>query len=468
MQVRNKRWYVKLVLLAVVGVSLAGLCVQSTPIKLTVTSRAVRGGTNTLLMEWLEDTVFPAFVERMREAGRDVQVEFVEFGGTDEALKEQYALDLSVGRGADILGFDGFWLPEFDEAGLVKPLEDIVGPAMWEWEGWGHIPPSMREILGYQGKVYGLPLGTDVRVIFYRRDLFEQAGIIRPDLGIRDWQPRSWEELLNTARLIKEKLLEVIPLQINAGTQMGEATTMQGWFMVLLGTGIHMYDFDQAKWYGKHPGILEALNFYKTVYLDEELGDARTQLIPGARARTFELFRDGKIAMLVEGDWFWRSVIAPGSEWAVPNRNEVVGWAMMPAREPGAGYRGQDYVTISGGTGFILNPNTKYPEEAWALLSFMFSKEMQLEFQKLQPRIRVRDDVPVLGDPVMTAMANALLPLTTVRPMLPAYPKISYEAQLMTERVVAGLMTPEEAMAAYSEALKEIVGPENVMEVPIE
>jgi len=455
----------KLLRLAVLGlVVLVGVGGLAETIKLTVTARAVRGGVNTQLVEWLEDRVFPAFVQWMKAQGKDVEVQFIQFGGSDEALKQQYALDLKVGRGADILGFDGFWIPEFDAAGLVKPLDEIVGPQVWDWDGWAYIPQGMREILGYKGKVYGLALGTDVRVIFYRRDLFEKAGIIPPGSGLR-WQPRSWEELLNTARYIKKVLPDVIPLQINAGTEMGEATTMQGWFMVLLGTGIHMYDFESGKWYGEHPGILEALNFYKTVYIDEKLGDARLQLISGARARTFELFRDGKIAMLVEGDFFWRSVLAPGSDWAIPNRNEVVDWAMMPAKEPGAGYRGQNFVTISGGTGFILNPNTAHPEEAWALMAFAFSREMQLEFQKIQPRIRSRTDVPVVGDPVMSEMARALLQYTTVRPMLPGYPKISYQAQLMTERVVSGQMTPEEAMAAYAEALKEIVGPENVIVV---
>lgn len=452
-----------LVVLAGVVLGWSGTALCET-IKLTVTSRAVRGGVNSALVEWLENFVFPAFIQWMKAQGKDVQVEFIQFGGSDEALKQQYALDLKVGKGADILGFDGFWIPEFDAAGLVKPLDEIVGPQIWDWEGWAYIPQGMREILGYKGKVYGLALGTDVRAIFYRRDIFEQAGIIPPGSGLR-WQPRSWQEILNTARHIKKVLPNVIPLQINAGTEMGEATTMQGWFMVLLGTGIHMYDFESAKWYGEHPGIVEALNFYKTVYVDEELGDARLQLVSGARARTFQLFRDGKIAMLVEGDWFWRSVIAPGSEWGIPNRNEVVDWAMMPAKEPGAGYRGQSFVTISGGTGFILNPNTAHPQEAWALLSFAFSREMQLEFQKIQPRIRSRTDVPVLGDPVMSEMAKALLPYTTVRPMLPGYPKISYQVQLMTERVVSGLMSPEEAMAAYAEALKEIVGAENVIVV---
>jgi multiple sugar transport system substrate-binding protein len=451
--------------LAVISLGLLiGVSCLAEPITLTVTSRAVRGGVNTQLVEWLEDTVFPAFVQWMKGQGKDVVVKFIPFGGSDEELKQQYALDLKVGRGADILGFDGFWIPEFDAAGLVKPLDEIVGPQVWDWDGWAYIPQGMREILGYKGKVYGLALGTDVRVIFYRRDLFEKAGIIPPGSGLR-WQPRSWEELLNTARYIKKALPDVIPLQINAGTDMGEATTMQGWFMVLLGTGIHMYDFESGKWYGEHPGILDALNFYKTVYVDEKLGDARLQLISGGRARTFELFRDGKIAMLVEGDWFWRSVLAPGSEWAIPNRNEVVDWAMMPAKEPGAGYRGQNFVTISGGTGFILNPNTAHSQEAWALMAFAFSREMQLEFQKIQPRIRSRTDVPVVGDPVMSEMARALLQYTTVRPMLPGYPKISYQAQLMTELVVSGQMTPEEAMAAYAEALKEIVGPENVIVV---
>jgi multiple sugar transport system substrate-binding protein len=74
----------------------------------------------------------------------------------------------------------------------------------------------------------------------------------------------------------------------------------------------------------------------------------------------------------------------------------------------------------------------------------------------------------VAGDEVMSAMAETLLPITTVRPMLPAYPKISYEAQLMTERVVSGEMTPEDAMAAYAQAVTDLVGAENVITIPVE
>lgn len=430
-------------------------------IELSVICRCVAGGVNDNMVRWMLDYVKPTFERQMAQAGKEVTVELVQFGGSDEALKEQYALDLPVGRGHDLMAFDGFWIPEFVEGGLLKPLDEIAGPEVNDWEGWDHISPGLQELLGYQGKRYGIAMGTDVRMIFIRKDLFEQAGIEMP------WQPANWDELLDTARKIKEALPDVVPLQIDAGTAMGEATTMQGYFMVLLGAGNHMYDFDAGKWIVKSPAIQDTLNFYKTVYIDEALGDARTQLLEDGRQRSFAMFRDGKIAMLVEGDWFWRSVTAPGSEWEVPNREETMSWAKMPAEAPGKGYRGQDFVTISGGTGVAMNPNTRHPKEAWALLSFMFSKDSLMAFQDIEPRIRVRDDVPVPGKPFLTETSSALMPYTTARPMLPEYPKISFEAQLMTERIVSGEMTPEEAMDAYAQAVTEIAGSDNVVEMPV-
>lgn len=423
----------------------------------TITCRCVEGGVNAEMVKWLTEDVFPAFEAHMQEQGQDVSAELIEFGGSDEALEQQYALDLSVGSGPDILAFDGFWVPDFVEAGYLKPLDQVVGEQVWDWEGWDHIPEGLRELLGFQGEIYGLGAGTDVRMIFYRTDLFEEAGIEVP------WQPKSWQDLLDTARTIQEQLDGVTPLQLNAGTAMGEATTMQGFFMALLGTGTHMYDFDQNAWVAEHPGLLDTLELYETIYIDEELGDDRMQLVSKGREQSFEGFRDGEIAMLVEGDWFWRSVMAPGSEWEPEaGRDAVVGWAKMPAREPGAGYGGHDFVSISGGTGFALNPNTTEPELAWELLSFMFSHDMQMAFQEIQPRIRIRDDIPVTGDPEMSRMAEELLPVSTVRPQLPEYARLSEEVQRMTERVVSGEMTPEEAMRAYSEAVEEIAGSENV------
>jgi multiple sugar transport system substrate-binding protein len=225
-----------------------------------------------------------------------------------------------------------------------------------------------------------------------------------------------------------------------------------------------VYDFDQKKWVVNSPAILDTLNLYNTIYNTDDLGNPRWQLVKNGRDLSFEAFSQGKVGMLVEGDYLWRSVLIPtGGGFPMENRDTAVGFAMMPAQEPGKGYRGQDFVTVSGGTGFVINPNSKVAKEAWALLNFMYSKDQLLELQKLEPRIRARMDVPVTGDEVMSQMVTDVLPLTTIRPPLPDYSKVSEQIQLMTERIVSGEMTPEQAMDAYAKAVTDIVGADNVV-----
>jgi multiple sugar transport system substrate-binding protein len=413
-------------------------------------------------LEWLNTAVKPAFEEEMAAAGTPVTVEVVDTGNiSGEDQRQQYVLDLTVGEGYDLMTFDGFWLPEFVDGELLRPLTEVVGDEVLAWEGWEQIPPSIQNIMSYNDALYGVPRGTDVRVIWYRTDVFEQAGLPT------DWQPTSWAEVLDAARQIRDSVEGVVPFQLNAGSAMGEASTLQGYLMALLGTGHHIYDFEEQKWIVRSQGILDTLNLYQTIYGEETLGDQRWQLVENGRDLSFEAFANGTLAMIVEGDFLWRSVLIEGGTFPLENRDELVSFALMPAQEPGAGYNGQDFVTISGGTGYVLNPNTEHPQEAWALLSFMYSQESLAALQEIQPRIRARLDVPVTGDDVMTALVEEGLPLTTIRPQLPAYNQVSEQSRLMTERVVSGEQTPQEAMDAYAEAVTEIVGEENVIELPV-
>lgn len=440
-----------LLLLALLG---GGLASAQDPIELTIAGTATGSQ-----FDWLNQTVKPLCEAELSSMGMSVVVNPIEWVGDD--FRQQVVLDLGVGQGGDILNIDGFWVPEFVEAGLVKPLTEIAGDEVLDWDGWSQIPEGLQAILGFEGEIYGIASGTDARVIWYRTDLFEAAGIEVP------WQPTSWDDVLNAARALKESGVEA-PLQLNAGTAMGEATTMQGYLMALLGAGHHIYDFETGKWIIKSPAILETLELYNTIYNVEELGSARFQLAQNGRDLSFESFSLGNTGMLVEGDYFWRSIVVPGGNFGMDNRNDVVSFAAMPAIEPGGGFNGQDFVTISGGTGYIINANTEHPAEAWALLSCMFSKESLEGFNALQPRIRARIDVPVTGDETMSLIASEILPLTTIRPPLPEYNRVSAEAQLMTERVVSGEMSPQDAMNAYAEAVTEIVGEDNVVDLTME
>jgi multiple sugar transport system substrate-binding protein len=419
---------------------------------LEITCRCVIGGVSSATADWIQNRVIPAF----QEAHPDIKVTLNQFGGEDAQLTQQLALDFSTGAGPDISGFDGFLIPSFAEGGLMTSLEDLVGEPAKTWEGWQHISPGIRAIMSYKDKTYGISLGTDVRMIYVRSDLFEKAG-----LDAAAWNPTSWADVLEAARKLKAAGIEA-PLQLNAGVGMGEATTMQGYWMALLGTGEKVTD-DQGRYIVSSQGILDVLNLYKTIYVDEGLGDQRAQLLADGRNRTFANFRDGKTAMLVEGDWFYRSVTAPGSEFEVANRDQVMTWKPMPAEEPGKGIRGQDAVSISGGTGYVINPHTDNPQEAWELLSFMMSKEMMMAFQEFQPGIRSRDDVPIPNAPFLTETSQFLLPLTTSRPNDPNYNAVSQEIQRMTEAVVSGELTPEAAMAQFKASVTKIVGEANTV-----
>ncbi|SDU62896.1 extracellular solute-binding protein [Jiangella alkaliphila] len=426
---------------------------DATEVTLTITDNAIAGGKNSEGAAWITDYVIPEFTAMQEEQGVDVTIEFEENGVDDEDYKTKIALDLQSGAGGDIISIDGIWTGEFAEAGYIAPLTDVAGDAVEDWDGWEQIPEAVQQAMSFDDQAYGIPVGTDGRVIYFNKDLFAQAGL--PE----DWQPTSWDEILEAARALKQ-LDGVTPLQVNAGVPMGEATTMQGFLPLLAGTGEEIWADDA--WTGASEGVTEVLDFYGQVYGDEALGDPLLQQEAQGRDTSFQLFASGQLGMLIESDYLWRSVINPdGGIAPMTNRDEVVGWARIPAREPGAGLNGQDFVSMSGGTGRVINPNTEFPQQAWELMMFMNSPEaLQAMIEIGGARITPRDDVnadALAGDPLMAFIAEEVLPITAYRPALAVYPQVSVALQNATAAVSSGT-SADDAAADYQSELEGIVG----------
>ena len=357
----------------------------------------------------------------MEAAGTPVEVSFEGQGVDDEAYNTQLALDLGSGEGPDVMSIDGIRVGEFATAEYIRPLTDVVGPEVEEWDGWAQINEAVQANGMFEGARYAIPQGTDGRVIYFNKEIFAAAGL--PE----DWQPATVEEVLEAARTIKESNPDVIPIQLNAGVAMGEATTMQGALPLLAAAGSPVYDEEAGLWTGATPEMIEMLGTYATIYGDEELGETEMQLLQDGRDRSFEAFANGEVGMLIEGDYFWRSVVHPDPEQALfpmENRDEVVGWAMIPAYEPGGALGGLDFASMSGGGVWTMNPNTEHPAEAWALLTFMNSAEQVTAGLGGQPRITNRDDVNaevLTEDPMLAFMADEVLQYTHFRPSLAEY-----------------------------------------------
>jgi multiple sugar transport system substrate-binding protein len=456
------------VLLAAVGAAGASPTHRSTAkaITLTIGANAVVGGKNDLEASWVTNYIIPNFEKQMAAAGDPVDVRFQGTGVADEAYKTQLALDLKTGGGADVVDIDDIWVGEFAQAGYIKPLTTVVGSSVNSWDGWNVIPKAVKSDMAFEGKQYGVPTGPDGRVIYYNKDLFQQAG-----LPVK-WQPKSWADILATARKLKAKLPDVTPLQWNAGTAMGEATTAQGFLPLLAGTGKEIYDTPQKKWLGNTKNIRDVLRFYQQVYRSKpQLGDPDLQLRADGRDRSFQEFSKGQIAMLGEGDYLWRSVINPtvGID-PMSTRDTAIGWALIPAERPHSGVQGpafkkpQSYVSLSGGGGRVINPHTAHPKEAWQLLAFMNSKDAWMKYVSTQPRITPRSDVnreTLYKDPLLGFVARNVLPITTYRPGFAVYPQVSVLLQLASQQVVAG-ESVNKAAQNYQNALVKLVGAKSV------
>lgn len=424
---------------------------------LSIMVNAIKGGKNAAEATWIESYVIPKFIEAQRAKGVEVDVKFEPQGVNDESYKTKVSLDLSSGKGSDIIGIDSIWTGEFAQAGYIKPLNQVSKSAD-SWDGWNQMTDAVQQSLSFEGKRYGIPQAADGRVIFYNKTLFKEAGLPA------NWQPTSWNDVLDAGRALK-KITGVTPIQLNAGTAMGEATTMQGVLPMLVGTGQNLWK--DGKWYGNTQGLRDVLNLYKTIYIDEQLGDAVLQQEAAGRDTSFQEFASGKIGMLFESDYFWSSVINPAAGVGIApmkDRDSAVGYAKIPAMKPGTGINGQDYVSMSGGTGRVLNPNSANPDLAWELLAFMNSAEAfnaaAKDTLKITPRKDVNDKL-LSSDPLLTFVNSAVLPTTAYRPGLAQYPEVSTKLQQATLDVVSGTSV-DKAAATFADGLKSIVGDGNI------
>ena len=95
----------------------------------------------------------------------------------------------------DVVQFDHPWQPEFAMAGALMPLDTLLkaNPAY----GMSDVPQAIQAYQQYNGTTYGLDLSTEPFVLYYRTDLFKQAGITQP--------PTTWAQYLQDANKLTTK-----------------------------------------------------------------------------------------------------------------------------------------------------------------------------------------------------------------------------------------------------------------------
>lgn len=197
----------------------------------------------------------------------DVNVEVYDRGEVDKRVAEL----VERGDAPDIVQTDGY--SQYAAEGLLHSADELLSVPVQ-----ASFVPSLAGAGEMDRVQYGLPFTASTRLLYYNKDLFARAGL-EP--------PRTWDELLVTARALKDQGV-TYPIAVPLGPEEAEAETLM-W--LLAGDGGYT---DSANSYD----IASQANVRTLTWLKEKLvGEGLTgPVAPG------ELNRDDAVQAFLRGD----------------------------------------------------------------------------------------------------------------------------------------------------------------------
>ncbi len=268
------------------------------------------------------DELFQKVKPEFEEANPGITVELEPIVADEGDYATKLALmQQSPDTAPDVFYEDTFLVRSDVDAGYLLNLDDHLA----EWEDWDQFNEGAKEAgRADDGSIYAVPLGTDTRGIWYSKSLLQQAGVDLP------WEPKTWDEILETARQVKNALPDKVAFNAYAGKPAAEGAVMQGFGMLLYGTGDMLYDAESQKWVTGSQGFVDSLAFIETLYAeglapapDVALDDSMWQKLFG------EWFPNGQIAGTIEGSWspsFWKE----GGQYDGRSTSTTSAWRPSP------------------------------------------------------------------------------------------------------------------------------------------
>jgi multiple sugar transport system substrate-binding protein len=381
----------------------------------------------------------------VQQAHPDATVNIVHEQVNSGAFYTSMLQALASGDAPDVLHVAGDRTGELADLGYISALDGYLA----NWPDWQYYSPPVRAGVTYRGKVWALPYGLDTRFLYYRRDIFRQAGLSA------DWQPQNVGDILTAAATIKEKVSGVMPYALYAGQAGDSGTATHAFVPLLYAYGGALQD-RAGYWIGNSAAIRKALAYYAKAYgsglVPQEL---LTMQRPWPVMR--ERLGEGKLALLFEGGWVyggWQSKDRAGTE-------KNIGYLLHPTEEGGPGF------TIGGpGTCWYISAASAHKDLAWEFIATFNSQETVglLNYEDPHPVARV-DSVRVPEYRAEKFLVDSTESLRRAHFMAPdaAYPKVVSAIHKATARVATGEAGPEEAASRYAEDLRQSVGPDRVI-----
>lgn len=211
-------------------------------------------------------------------------------------------------------------------------------------------PQDIVNLYKWEGKNYAFPKDIDTIALWYNKTMFDEAGLTYPD---HTW---TWD----TFREAAKKLTKADGSQY--GFSLKASNNQAGWYNIVYDMGGYIISDNKKKSGFDDTGTIKAINFIAEIIKDGSMPPYQVISENNEEA----LFEAGKVAMVTMGSWMLPELcnndyVKKHGDIAVLPKDAVTGRRM----------------SIYNGLGWAASSTTKKPEQAWALIEYLGSKEAQ-------------------------------------------------------------------------------------------
>jgi multiple sugar transport system substrate-binding protein len=285
-----------------------------------------------------EQQILQQVLQEFRDTHPQLDVRF-------EVIADQY-MDVLTTRligdaAADVFYLQALEAPFFMANHVLEPLDRYITPEF----DLADFEPNLLEPFQYRGQLYGLPKDFSTLALFYNRSALAAAGLETP--------PTTWAELVDYARqLTIDTNQDGRPEQYGLGILPDLARLVY----MMTAFGGEIVDANGYATFASDRS-LQGLELLVNQYLHD-----RTAVQPldvGTNSGT-EMFGQGKVAMVLEGNWAipYLADTFPELEYAtaeVPQINDQPGTMAYPVA-------------------YVMNRQSTHKSEAWELIAYLTGK----------------------------------------------------------------------------------------------
>jgi multiple sugar transport system substrate-binding protein len=368
--------------------------------------------------------------------GIAVRVEQLPWTAAHEKLLTAFAGDATP----DVAQLGNTWIAELAALGALEPLQPWLDgaprtPAASAPQGGASglgrpgAGPAERSIVAsdyfdgiwrtnqVDGVLYGLPWYVDTRLLFFRRDLFERAGVrAMPDTWAGFTRALDALQRSGTPHPLLLPVNEFEPL-LALALQQDEP---------LLRDGGRFGNFRSA-------GFRRALGFY----MERFASGHAPSISAGEIANLWQEFGRGTFAAYISGPW---NIGELERRLPVSLRDSWATAALPGPHGPGA--------STAGGSSLVMFKRSPRHADAMRLLAYLSRPDVQLRFLALTgdlpPRRSAWSQPPLASDERSRAFA-AQLERARPSPAVPEWERIAQEMQLVAARAVHDRWSVEQA-----------------------